>query len=85
MSAVTRLGRTLSLLRPSTVLARGLRRIFSSANNRWLLAGAFAVYVLRSLTKGPLSRRFPTPRGTTRLEVVEGARYVISTKSRISK
>gem|GEM_PF-5226879 len=72
----------LASLRPSAIFARSLRRIFANANNRWLLAGGFAVYVIRALTKGPLSRRFPASRGSTRLDLAEGARYLIKATPR---
>ncbi|KJE77862.1 hypothetical protein [Ferrimicrobium acidiphilum] len=72
----------LSSLRPSALVARFLRKVFADSNNRWVLAAAFAAYVFLSLTKGRLSRRFLSPHGKTKVNLSDGASYMISLKSR---
>jgi hypothetical protein len=79
---VVRRGDVLSSLRPSALMVRILRKVFSDSSNRWVLAAAFAVYVFLSLTRGRLSRRFLSPHGKTQMNLSDGASYMISLKSR---
>ncbi|WP_298209541.1 hypothetical protein [Ferrimicrobium sp.] len=77
-----RRGSVLASLRPSVLMVRTLRRVFEHSNNRWLVAGGFAVYVLLSLTKGRLSRRFLAPHGKAKITLDEGVSYLISVQQR---
>jgi hypothetical protein len=78
------LQRIFSSLRPSVLAARGFKRVFERADNRWLLAGVFVLYVLRSLTKGRASGRFLSSRRSTRINLADGATYRVVAKQRRS-
>ncbi|WP_298335358.1 hypothetical protein [Ferrimicrobium sp.] len=79
---MARRGDVLASLRPSVLMVRALRRVFEYSRNRWVVAGGFAVYVLLSLTKGRLSRRFLAPHQKATLRLDEGVSYLISAKQR---